>query len=287
MTRAIDKVPVIEARDRRKLKVAIVSPSRSGTYGLYKAMKMLGYRTYHVVEAMQRGAAHQNAASEALIAANNRLLGHKRYTRADFDKWLGEYDCVCEIPSFVHGDFIDAYLDDPEVKFILTEREPENWVRSMNNTVGKLEIGTNGFPVRMLWGFNEMLGSFAWMASLIYYRWSDGLKTGQKGNDEALRKNYVEYINLVKAKIPADRLKVIKLEDGLDWKDFCPFLGHEIPSEPYPRANDPLEFKDIVDSYINPRVVNAMMVLGATVLPVLGTGLWFAFGNGMTWLRRR
>jgi hypothetical protein len=33
---------------------------------------------------------------------------------------------------------IEAYVDDPNVKFMLTERDPEKWVAPFNNTAGTL-----------------------------------------------------------------------------------------------------------------------------------------------------
>lgn len=48
---------------------------------------------------------------------------------------------------------------------------------------------------------------------------------------------------LVRKIVPPDQLLEIKLEDGLAWDEICPFLGDEVPDVPYPRANDPQEFK--------------------------------------------
>ena len=66
---------------------------RSGTLGLYQAMKILGYNSYHIYECVAvRGVTHVRLFHEAVVAQFNRLAGLKRYTRADFDKWLCDYD---------------------------------------------------------------------------------------------------------------------------------------------------------------------------------------------------
>ena len=75
---------------------------------------------------------------------------------------------------------------------LLTERDPDSWVRSMNNTVAQFEIGMNSFPMTVFRHFNDEIGSFATLGSLIYYRWSDGTKPGKGHNQEALRRNYVD-----------------------------------------------------------------------------------------------
>lgn len=49
---------------------------------------------------------------------------------------------------------------------------------------------------------------------------------------------------------PPERLLVIKLEDGLGWEQICPFIGDEIPSIPYPRGNEPKDFKLLANSMI-------------------------------------
>lgn len=86
----------------------------------------------------------------------------------------------------------------------------------------------------------------------------------------------VTSIKKVKETIPADRLKVIRLEDGLDWNSICPYLGVPIPKEPYPDRNEPEKFAAKVGGLIGPLARDAATKLTATaVLPViLGWGLW-------------
>lgn len=56
-------------------------------------MQILGYRPYHMYECCAIGGVpHMKTFKEGIIAEFDRLSGGKRYTRADFDKWLGDYD---------------------------------------------------------------------------------------------------------------------------------------------------------------------------------------------------
>lgn len=77
-----------------------------------------------------------------------------------------------------------------------------------------------------------------------------------------------------KATAPSGKIHVIKLEEGLDWDSICPFLGREIPSEPYPRGNDSGEFKQIMGAFMGPGVNKAIMGVSAVVVPLIGLGAW-------------
>jgi Sulfotransferase domain len=69
---------------------------RNGTLGLSKALAILGYRPYHVVEIFANGVPHIKMMTESVSAA---WLGEgKRYSREDFDKWMPEYDVSSYTP---------------------------------------------------------------------------------------------------------------------------------------------------------------------------------------------
>lgn len=83
-------------------------------------------------------------------------------------------------------------------------------------------------------------------------------------------------IKQVKETIPADRLCLIQLEDGLDWESICPFLGLPVPDQAYPDRNEPEKFQKMVQDFIQPRIVAAAMKLGAVFIPVAGVLGWAA-----------
>lgn len=60
---------------------------------MYAAMNILGFKTYHFAEAvLVKGFPDLRIFNEGITAQYNRLSGVKRYTKADFDKWMAEYD---------------------------------------------------------------------------------------------------------------------------------------------------------------------------------------------------
>jgi hypothetical protein len=100
--------------------------------------------------------------------------------------------CLVEIPSFLGPALLDEYAQDPEVKFILTERDPDRWAKSINGTAGFVVNASASFPLNVLKHFDEELGIFLALNTTIYAAVADGTKPGQPGNEAALRRNYVE-----------------------------------------------------------------------------------------------
>ncbi|KAF7181865.1 hypothetical protein CNMCM7691_001162 [Aspergillus felis] len=269
MSRVIDKLPA--PAEKKKTKVIIASCSRTGTLGLYFAMKILGYKPYHMYEVVHgQGKQHMVAVREAVAAQHNRLSGIKRFDKADMDKLTADYDCLVEIPSWLGPALLDEYAQDPEVKFILTERDPDRWAKSVNGTAGFVVKAAASFPLNVLKHFDEELGIFLALNVTVYAAMADGTKPGQPGNEAALRRNYIEYIKAVKNTVPKERLLVIKLEDGLGWEQICRFLGVSIPEEKYPLRNDVGNFQAMAGAYFKERTRAAMLRLGALLVPALG-----------------
>ncbi|KAL5362709.1 P-loop containing nucleoside triphosphate hydrolase protein [Aspergillus floccosus] len=271
MSRAIDKLA--QPAEKKKMRLIVASCSRTGTLGLHEALEMLGYTPYHMIDVMYKGKKpHMKVFSEGIMAHHNRFSGIKRYETAELEKWVSEYDCLLEIPSYIGPRSLEGYAADPDVKFIVTERSPIKWAKSMNNTVGAAIMLASKFPMNILRRCDAELAEFWHLADLMYWAYSDSTNPGDPNNEEILTRNYVEYIETIKGKLPKDRLLVVKLEDGLGWEQICPFLGLPIPEQKYPRGNDPDTFKKIVEDYLQPRVTAAMLKLGTVVTTVGITG---------------
>ncbi|GJN67771.1 hypothetical protein PLICBS_001813 [Purpureocillium lilacinum] len=176
---------------RRNMKVVIVSASRTGTLGLYSAMQMLGYSPYHMKEVLLHGSGHMKVLIEAIRAEHNRFSGIQRYRKEDYAKWFANYDCLIEVPFFMGSEAIEAYVDDPDVKFILTERDPDRWVSSINNTVAGVVQMASAFPIRLLKHFNDDLYYFFLLNELIYASISDCTLPGDAENRPNMRRNYM------------------------------------------------------------------------------------------------
>jgi hypothetical protein len=97
-----------------------------------------------------------------------------------------------EVPSFFGTAVIEAYADDPNVKFILTERDPEKWVASFNNTAGTLMKMADSFPLVILRYFDGPLNLFLKLNQTICWALSDKTNVGDAENEIAMRRNYTE-----------------------------------------------------------------------------------------------
>ncbi|CAE7033971.1 hypothetical protein PTNB73_04751 [Pyrenophora teres f. teres] len=122
MERAIDRLPA-PAHIREK-KIIVTARSRTGTLSLFKALTILGYKTYHGAEVMRRGVPHLEIFEEALGA---KYMGiGKPYSRPELDKWLADYDAIVEIPSVLLEEFVNAY---PQAKILHLDRDVDKWSR--------------------------------------------------------------------------------------------------------------------------------------------------------------
>ncbi|KAL5361611.1 P-loop containing nucleoside triphosphate hydrolase protein [Aspergillus floccosus] len=269
MSREIDRLP--QPCGRKKTKLVIASCSRTGTLGLYSALKILGYHPYHMAElVLKGGVTHMKLMMESIVANRDRLSGIKRYNREDVEKWLADYDCLIEIPSYLGTSVFEEYAADPDVQFILTERDPAAWARSVNNTAGRNVTMAATFPFSVLKHFNRSLGAFFYLNELAYWAMSDATNMDDPDNEACLRRTYVEYIQTVKQILPKERTLVVRLEDGLGWEQICPFLGVPIPKEDYPMRNDPKMFEELLKIVLKPWMKAAMIRMGMFALSTLG-----------------
>lgn len=176
-------------------------------------MLILGFKPYHLFECFTvHGVPHMEIFKEAIISQYNRLSGVKRFNRADCDKWLAGYDvsafpmpihtiqtkqsnsaqCLVEIPSYMGMDVMEAYVEDPNVKFILTERKPEKWAASVNKTAAQVAKSGEEFPMNILKHFDPFLNIFIRINQLVYGAMAGCTQPGDPDNEEMLCKYYTE-----------------------------------------------------------------------------------------------
>jgi hypothetical protein len=60
----------------------------------------------------------------------------------------------------------------------------------------------------------------------------------------ALKNAFAAHNDAVKAAIPARQLLIYQVKDG--WSPLCAFLDVAVPTDPFPRTNDRVEFWDRV-----------------------------------------
>jgi hypothetical protein len=142
----------------------IVSHDRNGTKGLYTALKILGYKPYHAAEIFKLGVPHFRLCSDAIRGV--REGGNGRYSKEDFDKWLGAYDAITELACYNLLEDIVAYY--PNAKFILTTRDPLVWLASMEKTIIPWFKAQRAFPANILRCFDSVM----WYSSIMLEEWT-------------------------------------------------------------------------------------------------------------------
>ncbi|KAI0861280.1 hypothetical protein F4860DRAFT_503395 [Xylaria cubensis] len=244
MSRLIDRLPA--PKEVREKKVIVLSRSRIGTFSLYQALQMLGYKAYHMAEVVKGGELQMALFEEALRC--KYLRAGKPYGKAEFDKWLAGYD----------------------------ERDLESWTKSMNNTARPMMTATRTFPLSAIRKVDPYVEAFCSLhnvlETVVYY----GKTCDDAEGIEGSRRDTVDLSEKAKALVPKDRLLVARLEDGFGWEQICPFLGHPIPATRYPRGNAPEEFKKMGDEVLVPRIKKAgLMALSTALIPVVSVGAWY------------
>ncbi|KAF6827845.1 hypothetical protein CPLU01_08864 [Colletotrichum plurivorum] len=274
MSRAVDRLPA--PADERPMKVIGLGPSRTGTLGLWQALKTLGYKPFHISELLPYGFQQMRALQEAIIANDTE----KPFGKPEFDKLFAGYDCIVESPCYLCPSIIQTYLEDPEVKFILTERTPESWAKSIAGSLGAYHAKLAQPPLSIARYFDSFIWELTALFRAMTHRWSGGLEPHQPGFNDALAKSYVEYLESVKALVPPERLLVLNLEKGFGWEEICAFLGRDVPDEPYPRINAMADFHVAAEMVVSPAIKKTIRILTSSAVAVAGIGFWY-------WQRRR
>jgi len=91
------------------LKVLHLSMPRTGSLSMKEAYETLGLHAYHGFDFMERPD-HQVEWEKAIDA---KIFGKgKKYTKEDFDRFLGEYEVLSDFPFiFFYQEFIEMYPD--------------------------------------------------------------------------------------------------------------------------------------------------------------------------------
>ncbi|KAL3417872.1 hypothetical protein PVAG01_10882 [Phlyctema vagabunda] len=273
MPRVVDKLPT--PSQVRPMKVIGVGASRTGTLGLYMSLKMLGFHPFHISELIPYGIQQMKALQETIVASDKP---DQSFSRADFDRMWGEYDCIIESPCYLGTSGIQVYLQDPDVKFILTERTPESFSKSIAGSLGAYNARLHRWPLSVAKYFDAFIWELAGLFRLMTFRWSKGIVDPA---DPAYRKNleetYIAYMREIKTLVPPERLLVLSLEKGFGWEEICSFLECDVPVEtPYPRINSMSEFHEAAEKIVSPALQKALSsILATSAVAAVSIGAWY------------
>ncbi|KAF2822315.1 hypothetical protein CC86DRAFT_385301 [Ophiobolus disseminans] len=220
--RLIDSTP--PNPNPKDVEVLVLGFSRTA---LKTALEQLGYTPYHMSEALKNTRKGHLTFWQEALAAKYEGKG-KSFGRDEFDKFLGNYNVLEDIPCIMFVDeLLEAY---PTAKVILTNRDIDSWSKSMDNTFFKV---TEWKTMLLLTKWDTVFwGPYQSILSTIMSQWG----SGDPRNREELRKYYRAHYQHVRSKVPRERLLEFESRDG--WAPLCGFLGKEEPGGEYPRVND-------------------------------------------------
>lgn len=178
-------------------KVFSIGLSRTGNRSLTAALKILGYKANHYPIGM--------------VGVRKGKLYFK------YDR-IKKYDALVDMPIVCfYKEIARRY---PAAKFILTTRDKEKWLKSMEKHLDAIRPFKLYKPARLM----------------------DKLTYGTHDFDrKKLLKAYDRHVNDVKEHFKGTgRLLVIDIPRGDGWKPLCRFLEKPVPDMPFPHKNKAL-----------------------------------------------
>jgi hypothetical protein len=229
--RLIDK----DERSRKKpMRILVLGMCRTGTTSISTALRKLGYTPHQMREVLvnpRELAFWQEAINTTLLAPKDRPSSQRNlapYERPEFDKLLGEYDVVMDLPGCVFAkELIAAY---PDAKVILTTRDYASWEKSMQESIWCLCTWWL-FALARYFNVTKMAPLMRLMHSV--FRVHNGSHYGGPEAKAAFEKHY----DTVRSSVPKERLLEIDPE-AIGWEPLCGFLDVQVPAEAYPMTNE-------------------------------------------------
>ncbi|KAH8926249.1 hypothetical protein BT69DRAFT_1215495 [Atractiella rhizophila] len=212
------------------LKVIGLGLGRTGTGSVRDALRVLGYKTFHMSE-NPTDLDHYSTAWPLLYAKADKGM----VTREDFDRIFskGGYTATQDFPTCCFPrELLAAY---PDAKFILTVRDPAKWKYSVDTTVAR----GGRWPLYHLVRFlrNERALKLSKISSYCQDRFFVG----------DMEAKFTAHVEECKRIIPPNQLLVYRVEEG--WEPLCRFLEKPIPDLPFPHSHEGKEMKAGFDIY--------------------------------------
>ncbi|KAF2183947.1 hypothetical protein K469DRAFT_634634, partial [Zopfia rhizophila CBS 207.26] len=206
-----------------KLKQAIVlGLPGTGVASMSEALKKLGCIVYDTKEVVK---SHERDFGLWMECAESKAAGLP-FGRNEFDKLMGRYDALVDGPAVYFTDeLLKAY---PDAKIIITYRDPDEWMASMNHTSFWLGLSTFS-PLKLLARLDPIffgkISGFVNTAMVPFY--------GGKVDGITTRQAYMDHYEKIRQQVPARRL--LEVNRISTWEPLCKFLSKSIPEEPFPQ----------------------------------------------------
>lgn len=201
---------------------------RTATTTQMIALEMLGLPCYHMRDMM--------ADLETSVPQFRKALEGD----ADWDEIFEGKESEVDWPASYHWrELIEVY---PDAKVLLSVRDADVWVRSMENTIIQVFFGDSLMYhlVRARYAIDPPYA--AWIDLLSEMNWGErGAFAGTNGEPAAMAEAMERWNQAVIDTVPPERLLVWDPKDG--WDPLCEFLDVPVPDGPLPHVNDTENFQ--------------------------------------------
>ncbi|KFH40552.1 hypothetical protein ACRE_087440 [Hapsidospora chrysogenum ATCC 11550] len=249
MARQIDRLPA--PKEARPTKVVVLSRSRKQVFATESSTNMRVF--------------------EEALRSKYLDDSSKPYGKAEFDKWFAEYDAIMTAPQYFFDEFLEFY---PDAKFIITDRDADSWIKSVKSTICELLRMVNSFPLSILRKTDPWLSAFCTLNCTLEEIIFHG--KGSVAGIEDAKSDFVARQQQIQKLSSRPNVAVFRLEDGFSWEKLCPFLGHDIPSTPYPNAYGQSDFHARWAKVLRPKMWYASLtILSALLIPTLS--IWACY----------
>jgi hypothetical protein len=269
-----------EAKPRTQpMRVLVLGMPRTGTSSLIIALRTLGYTPYHMRSILTNPAEiplWHEAVNTTLVAPAQRPAAQRNlapYTKADFDKLLGDCDTVADLPGCIFAQqLLEAY---PEAKVILTTRAYDDWEASMQESLWCFLTWRLFAACRVL-GLTQMAPLMRFLHAVFR------VHNGNHYGGPAARDAYKTHYDTIRSLVPAERLLEVEAEKELGWERLCAFLGNgrTPPSMEYPKTVEDAAMRATLEKAWRGMVrYMAMMVVLPGLVVVLAVAFFFYYSE--------
>ncbi|ORY18942.1 P-loop containing nucleoside triphosphate hydrolase protein [Clohesyomyces aquaticus] len=256
------------------MRVLVLGMCRTGTTSIATALRKLGYTTHTMRSVLSQPSQitlWQEAVNLTLLQPRPKSSFYPPYTRTEFDKLLGDFDAVTDIPSAVFAEqLIEAY---PEAKVILTVRNYDDWEHSMNESIWCL-FTWRLFGLARICGVTQMAPMMRMLHS-VFQAHNGNVYGGPKAK-EAYEAHNAKIMKLV----PKENLLVLE-EPVTDWtwEALCEFLGKQAPKDVFPKMDEDRALRRSLETVWWGMVRYLFLLLTLPGSVILGAVIFFMGGK--------
>lgn len=170
---------------------------------------------------------------------------------------------------------LETFLADPDTKFILTERSSHSFLKSISGAQCRYWEKLSSWKLFLARHTDPFLCELERILRIQIYHWSGGAKPHDPDFEGNVQKNYVEYNQMVKLRVPSERLLVLNLEKGYGWDELCEFLGQKAPDVPFPHVWTMAEFQRAADKRIAREIRKSILGVSVALTAFVLVGMWY------------